>query len=150
MIQRRIKHTKSKRNLPFSSILLLIAILEVSVWSVGCVEDPVKDFLIRENSAFRTDLSKVSDILHSQFESSLLSLLHQQLTLLSQEKQYFFQEQSNLESRASIFSTLTRFSTSIVSLLSLFYFLLTSAGFSSPEKADSTSLPKNGQYGLFS
>jgi len=80
MVLRRTKAKKIKREIPFSWALLFISILEISVWSIGLREDPVKEYFIRENLNVRTIFSG-SELAKpvSEKSISLLAVLEEQV-----------------------------------------------------------------------
>lgn len=87
MRPRRIAN-KSKE-LPFSCILLLLAILEASIWSIGVLEDPIcsKEFLVDHNSNLRllhlTKLIELKEVLLT------LRFIEQQKRLNSEKEREF-------------------------------------------------------------
>jgi len=92
----RIKQHKQKNRthkkhseIPFSSFLLIVAVYEVSWWSIGLFESPFNEFIIRENSYIRTDISAFKQQTSYQIASFLLDLLRstEAVTELAKQEQ---------------------------------------------------------------
>ena len=84
-------HRRPRKNkeIPFSWALLLIAILEISVWSAGLRESPVREYLIRENNNIRTSVSANALETRLLERISVLALLEQQLRSVFQQEREF-------------------------------------------------------------
>jgi hypothetical protein len=88
MVFRRTKAKKIKREIPFSWALLFISILEISVWSIGLREDPVKEYFIRENLNVRTNFQSAELVKPvSEKSISLFAFLEQQIRISFRQAQ---------------------------------------------------------------